>query len=398
MPVCNRMRSICRSGWRRWHGAALGLVLLLAVGCSKKQEKPAEGTQAQTDPLAVSVSPEMAGQLRTGEPQMHDVEGTLQVAARVETDGSRVARIGSPVSGRILRLLVLEGQTVHRGAVLATLHSTDLSDTQFALVKSTSQENLALQATTRAEQLVAADVIGKAELERRQAEQLQASTQAAAIRTQLHGLGMTDGAIKSLESTRRLTADYPIVSSISGTVLKRDVSVGQVVQPADAAFTVADLSSVWLVADVPEEDAGKLRKGMEVAVRIPALPEERIRGRLSYVSPIVDPALRTVQVRMELANAQGLFKPAMLAGMTFLGHTEKKLTVPQTAVVREENKDYVFVQTASAKYVLREVALGEESDDRRVLVSGVSAGERVVLDGAFHLNNQRKQNAITAGR
>ena len=398
MRVCNWSGSSGVRAGRRWQSVALGLVLLLTAGCSKKQDKPTGNAQAQVDPLAVSVSPELARQMRVGEPAMHDVEGTLQVAARVETDGSRVARIGSPVSGRLLRLLVLEGQTVRRGAVLATLHSTDLSDTQFALVKSTSQENLAVQATKRAEQLVAADVIGRAELERREAEQLQATTQAAAIRTQLHGLGMTDGSIRSLESTRRLTADYPIVSSISGTVLKREVSVGQVVQPADAAFTVADLSSVWLVADVPEEDAGKLRKGMEVAVRIPALPEERIRGQLSYVSPIVDPALRTVQVRMELRNAQGLFKPAMLAGMTFLGHTERKMTVPQTAVVREENKDYVFVQTGPAKYLLREVALGEESDDRRVLESGVSAGERIVLDGAFHLNNQRKQNAITAGR
>ena len=398
MRVCNWNRSSDVRKGRRWERAALGLLLLLLAGCSKKQDKPAGNAQEQQDPLTVQVSPELAGQMRVGEPAMHDVEGTLQVAARVETDGSRVARIGSPVSGRILRLLVLEGQTVRRGAVLATLHSTDLSDTQFALVKSTSQENLAVQATKRAEQLVAADVIGRAELERREAEQLQATTQAAAIRTQLHGLGMTDGSIRSLESTRRLTADYPIVSSISGTVLKRDVSVGQVVQPADAAFTVADLSSVWRVADVPEEDAGKLRKGMEVAVRIPALPDERIRGHLSYVSPIVDPALRTVQVRMELQNAQGLFKPAMLAGMTFLGHTERKMTVPQTAVVREENKDYVFVQTGPRKYVLREVALGEESEDRRVLESGVSAGERIVLDGAFHLNNQRKQNAITAGR
>lgn len=376
----------------------LAACLLAPLGCSKKQPAADAGKQTQADPLQVSVTPELAAQLRIGEPEQHDVLGTLEVAARIETDGSRVAHIGSPVTGRILRLYVLEGQTVRSGQTLATLHSTDLSDTQFALVKARSQENLAEQATKRAEQLVEADVIGRAELERRRAELLQANSQVASIGTQLRGLGMSAHAIDELESNRRLNADYPIIASIAGTVLERKISIGQVVQPADAAFTVADLSSVWIVADVPEQDAAKLTRNMEVEVTIPALPEQKLRGRLNYIAPIVNPATRTIQVRMVLANPKGIYKPAMLAGMTFLGHTEQKPTVPQTAVVREENKDFLFVQTAPNKFTLREVALGDESGDRRVLLSGVSPGERIVLDGAFHLNNQRKQNAIAAGK
>lgn len=380
---------------RRLQLSGLLLVLLLA-GCTKKEAKP-EVAKIAGDPMRVSVTPELAERLTLGKPTMHAVHGTLQVAARIDTDASRVARIGSPVSGRILRLLVLEGQTVHRGEVLATLHSTDLSDAQFALVKSASQEGVAAESTKRAQQLVAADVIGRAELERREAEQLQATSQVASIKAQLRGLGMTDAAIERLQKTRRLTADYTIVSSMSGTVLKREVAQGQVVQPADPAFTVADLSEVWVVADVPEDDAGHLQRGMEAEVTVPALPGEAIHGRLSYVSPTVDPALRTVQVRMDLKNPRGLYKPAMLASMTFTGRTEQKLTVPQTAVVREENKNYVFVQTGKGAFVLREVALGDEMDDRVVLESGVTPGEVIVLDGAFHLNNQRKQNLISAG-
>lgn len=376
----------------------LAACLLAPLGCSKKQPTADTSKQTQADPLQVSVTPELASQLRVGEPEQHDVLGTLEVAARIETDGGRVAHIGSPVTGRILRLYVLEGQSVRSGQTLATLHSTDLSDTQFALVKARSQENLAEQATQRAEQLVAADVIGRAELERRRAELLQANTQVASIGTQLRGLGMSDHSIHELESNRRLNADYPIIASIAGTVLERKISIGQVVQPADAAFTVADLSTVWIVADVPEQDAAKLTRNMEVEVTIPALPEQKLRGRLAYIAPIVNPATRTIQVRMVLANPKGIYKPAMLAGMRFLGHTEQKPTVPQTAVVREENKDFLFVGTAPNKFTLREVALGEESGDRRVLLSGVSPGERIVLDGAFHLNNQRKQNAIAAGK
>ncbi|MBW4027966.1 efflux RND transporter periplasmic adaptor subunit [Acidipila rosea] len=365
-------------------------------GCRKAEVKQAIAVE-ETNPAEVTVTPALAAQLKIGEPKMRDVAGSLQVAARVETDASRIARVGSPVAGRITRLLVLEGQRVRAGAALATLHSTDLSDTQFAFVKAYSQENLAEQATKRAEQLVAADVIGRAELERRRAELLQASTEEESYRTQLRGLGMSEASIQQLLKTRKLNADYPVVSSVGGTVLERKVTIGQIVQPAELAFLVADLSNVWILADVPEENAGKLHRGMQVLVTIPSLPGKEIHGTLSYVAPIVDPETRTVQVRMDLANPEGIYKPAMLASMTFLDRDERKLTIPSTAVVREDNKNYVFVQTAPNRFLLREVTLGAESDDDRILDSGVSPGEKIVLEGAFGLNNQRKQNAVKAG-
>ena len=208
---------------------------------------------------------------------------------------------------------------------------------------------------------------------------------------------MGDAQIQQLIRTRQLSADYPIVTPKSGTVLKREVTVGQVVQPADPAFTIADLSTVWVSANVPEEEAGTLHKGLEVTVRIPALPKAQIAGRLSYVAPIVDPLTRTVEVRIDVPNTEGQLKPDELASMTFSGHGEKKLTVPNTAVVREDNKDHVFVQVAPQRYALREVTLGEEENDRRTVLSGVRADERIVTDGAFHLNNQRKQSAIKGG-
>ncbi len=101
---------------------------------------------------------------------------------------------------------------------------------------------------------------------------------------------------------------------------------------------------------------------------------------------------------MDVANANGALKPDQLASMTFTGHTGRKLTIPNAAVVRENNKDYVFVQSAPLKYVLREMSLGDEENDRRVVLRGVQADERIVTDGAFHLNNQRKQNAIKGGQ
>ena len=375
---------------------ALVATVGLTQGCKKKQE--ATPLSEQKNPNEVQVTTELASSLRIGAPEMKDVVGALEISAHVQTDSTRIARVGSPVSGRILKVIAFEGQTVRAGAALATLHSTSLSDTQVSLIKAYSDQTLAAAATKRAEQLVAADVIGRAELERREAELLQASAEVASYSTQLRGLGMTERQIQNLQTSRKISADYPIITPNGGTILERKVTAGQVVQPADEAFMVADLSSVWITANVPEEDAGTLHRGMEVAVRIPALPSEKVTGHLTYVAPVVDPVTRTVEVRMQLPNPHGLFKPDELATMVFTGHTNRQLAIPQTAVVREDNKDHVFVEIAPNSFILREVDLGEESGDQRVVNGGVTASERIVLDGAFHLNNQRMQNSIKGGK
>jgi membrane fusion protein, heavy metal efflux system len=377
--------------------AGVVLLLMLCLAGCKKQVQTASAAPVPADPSEVIVTPGIAGNIKTGHAETHPVAGTLEVAARIETDARRVVHVGSPVQGRILRLVGFEGQTVRAGALLATLHSTDLSEAQLSLVKAHSQQTLAETSEKRAEQLLQADVIGSAELERRRAELLQASAEVASYRTALRGLGMSEAQIRQVEGTNRLSAEYPIIAPRSGTVLERKITIGQVVQPADLAFTIADLSSVWVTANVPEQDAGQLRQGMSVVVRLPAYPQANIHGRLAYVSPIVDPATRTVQVRMDLLNAQGLYKPDELASMTLSSGPVQHLTVPATAVVREENKDYIFFQTAPNHFVMREVTLGDEIGDLRVVMNGLSEEDRIVTDGAFHLNNQRKQSAIKGG-
>ncbi len=371
-------------------------LFLTRQGCKTKEVVQAASPVG--NPLEVVATPAIAENLQIGGAEMRDVQGTLQVAARIQTDAGRIARVGSSVEGRILRLMVLEGQTVHAGQVLAALHSTDLSDARLSLVKGHSEQALADAGAKRAEQLVAADVIGRAELERRRAEALQANAEVEGHRTQLRGLGMGETQISRLEKTHQLSADYPIVAPRSGSVLEREITVGQVVEPADQAFTIADLSTIWVIATVPEEDVGRLAKGMKVVVCVPALPEAEVHGELSYVAPTVDSATRTVEVRMNLGNPQGLYKPDQLASMTLTEQTERRLTVPSADVVREDNQDYVFVPMSQVHFVLRPVVLDGERDDRRIDVRGLTARDRIVIDGAFHLNNQRKQNAVRGGQ
>jgi cobalt-zinc-cadmium efflux system membrane fusion protein len=373
------------------------LAALAAAAVTACGDKPSPAPAGQKDPFAITAGPELLARLKTGEAREAEVRETLRVPGRVEVDETRVARVGSPVTGRVSELEVREGDDVKRGQILATLTSTELSNTQLEYLKAYSQKMVADRAASRAKQLLDADVIGAAELQRRQAESIQAEADLNAARDRLKVLGMSERALKRLSETRRVDSTSQIVSSITGTVIDRKVSPGQVVQPADTVFIVADLSEVWIVADVPETIAGAVRAGQTVEVEIPAIPDRRIRGQLSFVSVVVNPETRTVRVRLDVPNQEREYKPAMLATVLIQGPPQKKRVVPGGAIVRDENRDYVFVQTAPDAFMLRQVTLGEEYDGVRVLAAGLRPDDRIVVEGAFHLNNERRQRALQSG-
>jgi membrane fusion protein, heavy metal efflux system len=376
--------------------SVLGLMtvgtILLAAGCGSKQAEAAKSEkQTPKDPLTIEVSPTLSSQIKLGQPQLREVAKTLDVAARIEADATRQARVGSQVRGRITELLAFEGERVKRGQPLAVLYSTDLSDAQFAFLKAVSQQNLSERAVARGKQLLDADVIGSAEQQRRQAELVQATAEVSSLRQQLQALGMSENSIRELESSRKLNSRYEVCASIDGTVLERSITVGQIVQPAEVAFLLADLSDVWLVADIPEQNAGDVVVGKAVEAEAAAFPGEAITGRLSFVSATVNPESRTVRVRMNVSNRHGRYKPAMLATMRLKDRVQRERVIPVTAVVRENNRDNVFVQTGPRRFALREVELGGEFGDVRALTNGVQPSETIVLDGAFHVNNERKR-------
>jgi cobalt-zinc-cadmium efflux system membrane fusion protein len=274
------------------------------------------------------------------------------------------------------------------------VNSTGLSEAQLTFLKALSQKQVAQRAVERAQVLLKADVIGSAELQRRDAELAQASAELAVAHDQLLLLGMPAEAISTLEKTRTIHSVSRVVASMAGTVLGRKITVGQVVQPADTAFEVADLAQLWLVADVPERNAGNLVVGQEVEAGIAALPGRLLYGRLSFVSATVNAETRTVRVRMDLPNPDRKFKPAMLATMVLKEPAAPQLMLPSSAVVRDGNAEFVFVQRAANTFVLRQVALDGEFDERRILRDGVYPGEKVVVEGAFHLNNERRRRAL----
>ena len=371
---------------------------LLAINAACHSTAPAQAPAAEaarpSNPLEITASESLLARVTIGEPTPSMVAVSQRVAARIGVDQTRVTRVGSPVMGRITQLAVQEGQAVRRGALLALLNSTGLSDAQLAFLKALSNRQMHERAVERAGVLLKADVIGVAEQQRRDAELSQSRAEYDAARDQLELMGMPASAIDDLERTRQINSVARIVASMDGTVLNRMLTLGQVIQPADTAFEIADLSSLWLEADVPEQSAGSLRVGTRVEAEVAALPGAKLEGPLSFVSATVQPETRTVRVRMELPNPDGRFKPSMLATVTLLDQPEQRVVVPTTAVVREGDDECVFVQLDTDTFVLRPVKLGGDFDGRRVLLEGVRAGEKIVVDGAFHLNNERRRQLV----
>lgn len=366
----------------------------LLAGCGKPAATAVQAESPAGDPNEIKLDEQLAPRVKIGEVQWATVGASFSVAGRVEVDETRTARVGSPVMGRITSLSAVEGQDVRSGQVLATILSTGLSEAQLDFLKALSQKTVAQRAVDRAQVLLKADVIGSAELQRREAELAEAGATLDASRDRLLQLGMPPEAIDELRKTRTMNSISRIVANMDGTVMERKVTPGQMVQPADTIYEIADLSNVWMVADVPEADAGNLRVGQVVEATIAALPGVLIAGKLSFVSATVNRETRTVMVRMNVANRDRKLKPAMLATMELKEHTERKQVVPVSAVVRDDNRECLFVQRGDETFALREVKFGEEYGSKRVLLDGIRPGERIIVDGAFHLNNERRRRAI----
>jgi cobalt-zinc-cadmium efflux system membrane fusion protein len=205
---------------------------------------------------------------------------------------------------------------------------------------------------------------------------------------------MSNEALAYLEENRTIQPLVPVVSSIAGIVMERNVSVGLVVQPADVLFVVADLSYVWIVAEVPEVQVEWARIGQDVEAEIPALADRRVHGQLVYVAPNVHPATRTVTVRMEVANPDGTLKPEMLATMLIAGRASRLPMLPAQAVVRDGDRDVVFLPAGDGRFQMKTVTLGRETGGVRPVLAGLSVGDEVVTDGSFHLNAERLRQEL----
>jgi cobalt-zinc-cadmium efflux system membrane fusion protein len=371
----------------------IGSSVALLSACSEKPTTPTATSKPATapDPMEVTIKPEMRAQFELGAAQEMNITPWLEVAGRIEANEQLVTRIGASVTGRVTQVLAEVGDRVRTGQTLARISSPELTNMQLNYLRAYSTAAQAQRALERAQLLIQADVIGTAELQRRESELVVARAEMRAASDQLVQVGLPVDAIERLREQGNLHPSAAISATLTGVVIERKISTGQVAQPGDPLFTVANLDNVWVVGALPEQIARSALAGQNVDIQVPALGDRMLSGKIVYVGDTVSVDTRSVMIRTQVVNARRDLKPQMLATMRIRGEPQTALAIPAKAVVRENDRDHVFVRKSDLVFQLTPVELGPANGDHRPVLKGLSLGAQVVTQGAFHLNNERKR-------
>ncbi len=383
-----------RSRWAL--GAVIGavLVVLLWLAARRGASTPNPGTSAAAARTANSM-PGM-GKTLTGEVDLSSAQlsqfgvtfdtvklRTLSSAVRasgiVTFDETRVAQVTPKFAGYIDRLFVSStGQPVSRGQPVAAIYSPELVAAQTELLLAGRLDRALGQSSVPGAQTGGPSLL-------------------AAARQRLRFWDISDAQINEILHSGNVRRTLTLYSPVSGIVVEKNVVQGQSVTPGAPLLTVADLSTVWVTAELRESDAGSARQGSAATVELSAFPGQSINGRISYVYPTLQADARTIKARIALPNPGGRIKPGMYATVRLTTPMATTLTVPASAVIQTGDRAYVFGQKANGKLVPRDIRLGRRGGDYIEVLSGVASGERVVTSAQFLLDSESNLGEVMRG-
>lgn len=350
------------------------LVGLLCLSCSGE---PAVTQVAGHVPGEVSLRAESLAYVRVAQVAQPETTVTRPLHARIGFDEQRVAVLGAPVSGRVIAVNVVTGTQVRAKSALLTIHSGDVAQVRSQLAQAREVRALSEIRAARAQELLR---LGAGS----QAESQEATTALASARTEEQRAQNTLSALGGVGGG----SDYVLRSPIDGTVMERHVDVGNAVGAdlGQPLVTVADLATVWSVADVYEQDLAYVRVGQNARITVPALSGREYRGKVAHVGEVVDPTTRTAVARVTLENSDGALRPGMFVEMLVEVEVQASGIVPSSALLSRRDRMFLFVEVRPNVFRHRDVQIGAQSGDHVVILSGVSTGERVVTRGAILLD------------
>jgi membrane fusion protein, heavy metal efflux system len=315
--------------------------------------------------------------------------------ATVQANENELAEVTTLIRGRVVKVHVDVGQDVKKDALLAMLHSTDLGVAEGAYLKSAAKLHEAKLAYERARDLYEQKVVSQAELQRREATMKTAQAEVREAQNRLELLGVPRQEVERLDREDTIKADVSLRAPFDGRVIMRNITRGEVVEMEQKLFTVADLSAVWVVGNVPEKDVQFIRKDQKVNVIVSAYPHAIVPGTITHIGDVLDPATRTMRLRVTVLNPDRLLKPEMFATvLVYASPTPDALTVPLEAVQNGPTGTMVFVQRGTNDFEVRTVKVESEQGEVVTVLEGVSVGEQVVTKGSFVLKSEMERHKI----
>lgn len=337
-----------------------------------------EGKALGAEPGIVTIPEErlQAVGVKYGSVARRPLEKIIRTVGRVAVDERRLAKVTIKFHGWIERLFVsATGDPVKKGQELFTIYSPDLVATQ-------EEYLLALQ--------------GRKQLGESEFPEVARSSQdlLEATRHRLHLWDITEDHILDLERTKQVTKTLPIHSPITGTVIRKEVLQGTHVEPGEELYTIADLSHVWILADIYEYELSFVKKGQKAAVTLSYDPGSVLTGHVGFVYPTLDPKTRTAKVRFELDNADEKLKPDMYANVELRVSLGTKLAIPQEAVIESGQKQVVFLHQGGGKLEPRVIKTGVRTGEWSEVLEGLQEGEHIVTSANFLIDSESRLKSV----
>jgi membrane fusion protein, heavy metal efflux system len=387
----------CRTMTFRW-GYLIALLVMTLAGCDffsaddpvkksiavEPEQRVARLTTEEIANAGLEIHPVVRGEFRTH----RDFPG------KVVPNHHATAEVTTLVRGRIVDVYADFGDQVKAGDRLAMLYSEDLAMAQSSYLKADAKLYVAEQAFVRAKYLLTQKVLALADAQRRLGEMLTLRAEKQEARDRLKLYGMSDEQIQRLDRDDVVQSYVSIMAPFDGRVIARNLTKGEVVETTEKLFVVADLSEVWVLANIPEKDIQFIHPDgssvdQSVEVLVNTYPDHIFHGAVTYVGDVLDAATRTMSIRLELPNRDKKLKPEMYATVRVYSEPERNvLIVPEAAVQRDRDRLFVFVKKDAQSFEAREVRLGETNGEIVKIFRGLTEGDQVVTAGSFILKSE----------
>ena len=394
---------------------SIAALAALLASCGSRQAPPAAEPSAKSADVQagkgqVVLSPEqqtVAG-IETRPATLSNEPDLLRVKGRIAVADDRSWRVGVRTTGSVVAVFKGLGDYVRKGEILARYHADEVRDSRALYQRALSDLGRVQAAAAQAErnrdraQRMLDLKAGSQQQVEQSAQDLiaaQAEVRSAQIEVdRLRDLLEDDLRVPAQPKSAgadTLEDDVPILAPGDGYVLEKNVTPGKSVEISSVTFVIADLSTVWMLASVRQEDLGKLRAGQAASVTLPGDTTRRYAGRITNLGQEFDPVTRVMQVRIELANRENRFRPEMLANAEIpLAENKAAVLVPSEAVQQVGDQDVVFVRTANDRFEIRAVRVGQTAGGQTPILDGLKNGEPVVFRGSFVLKSQLLKSTL----
>lgn len=386
-------------------------ILVVTFSLSACKRKPDKAEPAEPKPSAaaedvehkeelkvVKVDPGMQRDLRITTTRVESRTGAEEVTllGELAVDQRAYAEVGAPVAARVERLLVAEGQGVRAGQPLAELFSPELGRARADFLTAEARLKLADSVLQRKRDLAAERIVPLREVQEAEAASAEAQAALRSARAALAPFGVP---APTSDAATRAASTFQLRSPVRGAVITRSAIVGQMLDPAVPAFKIGDLTRLWLTVHAFERDAVRISGGAPARLAFAALPGRSFGGLVTVIGREVERESRTIPVRIDVKNEGNLLRPGMSATAAVPVGTSgaSLLAVPVAAVQRVRNEWCVFLPKAEGTFEIRTIGRGRDLGGEVEVLSGLKAGETIVVDGAFLLKAQAEKGAAGHG-